>query len=179
MWKRVLKIILFAIIGLLIVILITALFVPKTFHFERSAVIASPADSVWKYTGSFAGLDKWSPWNDYDPDVKKKLMGVDGTIGASQSWDSKIIGSGSQTILRVEKSALLEMKLDFLKPQESHGTAHISLEVLPAGKTKVIWGMTGRLKYPYNVMILFMNMEKMMGNDFDHGLNKLKTLVEK
>lgn len=179
MWKKVLKITLI-VLGLFVaILLITALFVPKTFMFERSVVISAPADSVWKYTGSLSGLDKWSPWNDYDPNVKKTMTGVDGTVGACQRWESEKIGSGSQTILRIEKSSLLAMKLDFLKPHESHGSAYVKLENESDNRTKVSWGMTGNMPYPLNVMILFMNMEKMMGKDFDHGLHKLKLLVEK
>lgn len=178
MWTKILKIGLLVLGLLVVLVLVVGLFVPKTFVFERSVSIAAPADSVWKYTGSLSGLDKWSPWNDYDPDVKKTMTGVDGAIGACQTWESDKIGTGSQTILRIDTSELLVTKLDFLKPHESHGQAFVKLES-ESGATKVTWGMSGSMPYPFNIMILFMNMEKMMGKDFDNGLNKLKRLVEK
>ncbi|MFZ4724908.1 MAG: hypothetical protein ACOYMD_05640, partial [Paludibacter sp.] len=72
-------------IGLLVVVailLIIALFIPKDFAYEKSITINAPIDSVWQNTNSLTGLDKWSPWNDHDPIMKKEMVGVDGTIGA-------------------------------------------------------------------------------------------------
>jgi len=167
-------------IGLLIgvaILLIIALFVPKDFSYEKSVTINAPVDSVWENTNSLSALDKWSPWNDHDPVMKKEMTGVDGSIGAKQSWESEIVGSGSQTIARIEKPTLFETELNFYEPQESHGKAYVKLLSEGAG-TKATWGMSGNMPYPVNIMILFMNMEKNMGKDWDNGLSKLKKLSE-
>lgn len=175
---KILKYLGLGIVAMLIIVLVVALFVPKTFEYEKSISINAPIDSVWLRTNSLAALDKWSPWNDHDPKMKKEMAGEDGTVGAKQSWESAIVGCGSQTIEAVQKPILLETKLDFLKPHESHGKAYVKLVADGAG-TKVTWGMTGSMPYPFNVMILFMNMEKAMGKDWDNGLSKLKSLSEK
>ena len=88
------------------------------------------------------------------------------------------VGIGSQTISTIEKPSLFETKLDFLKPHESHGMAYIKL-ISEGTATKATWGMKGNMPYPFNVMRLFMNMDKMMGKDWDNGLGKLKKLSEK
>jgi hypothetical protein len=110
--------------------------------------------------------------------MKKSWTGVDGTIGAMQSWESAIVGNGSQTISKIEKPSLFQTKLDFITPHESHGIAYVKL-VSEGTTTKATWGMTSKMPYPINIMILFMNMEKTLGKDWDNGLSKLKKLSEK
>lgn len=174
---KVLKYLGFGLLAVVLLVLVVALFVPKTFVYEKSVVINAPIDSVWVNTNSLSALDKWSPWNDHDPNMKKWSTGVDGTVGAVQGWDGEVVGSGSQTIKTIQKPTLFETKLDFLKPHESHGEAYVKLVAEGSG-TKATWGMSGSMPYPFNVMILFMNMEKSMGKDWDNGLAKLKSLSE-
>lgn len=166
------------IIVLIIFVLFVALFLPTTFVYEKSITINAPIDSVWQNVNSLAALDRWSPWNDHDPKMIKETSGLDGTVGAIQSWESEIVGTGSQTIANVQKPTLFETKLDFYKPRESHGKAYVKLLTDGVG-TKATWGIIGRIPYPFNITILFMNMEKDMGNDWNKGLSKLKSLSEK
>lgn len=177
---KTLKLIGIGIASLIALLLIVALFVPKEFTFEKTITVNAPIDTVWNYTSSLSGLDKWSPWNDHDPNMKKEMTGIDGTVGAMQSWisDVKEVGVGSQTIANIVKPSLFETKLEFEKPRESHGSAYIKL-VSDGPSTKVTWGMKGKMPYPMNAMILFMNMGKMMGKDWDNGLDKLKQISEK
>jgi Polyketide cyclase / dehydrase and lipid transport. len=167
-----------ALVIFIVLVLVVAVFVPKTIQYEKTIAIKAPIDSVWKNVSTLAALDKWSPWNLYDANMKKESSGVDGTVGAIQSWESKVIGTGSQTIATVQKPTLFETKLDFYKPHESHGRAYIKLMTDGAG-TSVTWGMTSNMPYPFNVMTLFMNVEKDMGKDWDRGLSMLKELSEK
>lgn len=175
---KTLKIIGIALGILIALVLVVALFVPKQFVYEKTIVVNAPIDSVWKNAGTLSALDKWSPWNDHDPKMKKEMSGTDGEVGAKQSWESDIVGSGSQTIANVQKPSLFETNLDFTKPHESHGKAYVKL-LADGAQTKATWGMTGSMPYPMNVMILFMNMEKSMGKDWDRGLSRLKKLSEK
>jgi hypothetical protein len=165
-------------LALVLLVLVVALFVPKEFVYEKSIAINAPIDSVWINAGSLTAMDKWSPWNDHDPNMKKELTGVDGTVGAKQSWDGKVVGIGSQTITNVQKPMLFETSLDFKTPRESHGKGYVKL-LANGATTNATWGMTGSMPYPFNVMILFMNMEKTMGKDWDLGLSRLKKLSEK
>ena len=175
---KTLKFIGLAIGSIIVLILIIALFLPKEFSYEKTISINAPVDSVWQQVNSLAAMDKWSPWNDHDPNMKKEYSGVDGTIGAKQSWEGDVVGTGSQTITKIEKPVLLETSLDFIKPHESHGKGYVEL-VADGNVTKATWGMTGNMPYPFNFMILFMNLEKDMGKDWNNGLSRLKSLSEK
>ncbi|MDR3651342.1 MAG: SRPBCC family protein [Paludibacter sp.] len=175
---KALKFIVIVLGTLVFLILIVALFVPKEFKYEKTITVNAPIDSVWLNVNSLSALDKWSPWNDHDPNIKKKMTGTDGTVGAMQSWESEIVGSGSQTIETVIKPTLIETELNFYKPHKSQGKAFIKL--MPKGiETRVTWGMTGNMPYPFNIMTIFMNMEKTMGKDWENGLMKLKKMSEK
>ena len=47
-----------------------------------------------------------------------------------------------------------------------------------AGGSHVTWAMDGTNNYMAKVMTLFMNMDSMIGKDFEKGLGRLKTVTE-
>lgn len=161
------------------ILLIAALFISKEVNYEKSISINAPIEVVWENVNSLADLDQWSPWNDYDPNMKKEMTGIDGTVGASQSWESNVeeVGKGSQTIAKIEEPFLFETTLKFYTPYESEAKAYIKL-VEENGRTNVTWGFGSEMPYPFNLMKLFMNTEEMMDKDWNNGLTKLKTLCE-
>lgn len=172
--KKFIGIVLGTLIGL---VLIIALFVPKEFKYEKSIVINAHIEKVWENVNSLSALDKWSPWNAHDPNMKKELVGQDGTVGAMQSWESKIVGSGSQTIEIVDKPILFETKLDFYKPHKTRSKSYVKLTT-EKNQTRATWGMTGKIPYPINITIIFTDLEKDLGKDWNIGLSKLKNISE-
>jgi len=177
---KILKTIGLTLLFIVIFSLIVALFVSNEMVYEKSTTISSPIDSVWENVNSLADLDKWSPWNDYDPNMKKELTGVDGTVGAKASWesDNQDVGKGSQTISRIEAPFLFETDLKFYTPYESEAKGYIKL-TKEENRTTVTWGFQSEMPYPFNLMKLFMNMEEMMEKDWNSGLSKLKYICEK
>lgn len=169
-------------IGFLLIIaipLIAALFISKEVNYEKSIIINAPVEVVWTNVNSLSAIDAWSPWNDYDPNMKKELTGVDGTVGAMQSWESPVeeVGKGSQTISKLEPPYLIETDLKFYTPYESEAKGFIKLAEVDEG-TQVTWGFKSEMPYPFNLMKLWMNMEEMMDADWNNGLNKLKSIAE-
>lgn len=169
-------------IGIVIIIalvLIVALFVPKEVVYEKSISINAPIETVWENTNSLEDMDRWNPWNDKDPEMKKSSSGIDGTVGAVQTWDSdkKDVGKGKQTITKIVAPTLFETELVFYTPYESEAQAYVKL-VDEGTKTKVTWGFQSEMPYPFNISSLFMDMEDMMGDDWRTGLTKLKTISE-
>jgi hypothetical protein len=160
--------------------LIIALFISKDMSYEKSIRIDAPIDSVWMNVNSLSAMDRWSPWNDHDPNMKKSMTGTDGTLGATASWESDVdvVGKGSQTIAKIEEPTLFETDLKFYAPYESEAKAYVQLSSDGDG-TNVTWGFKSEMPYPMNFTKLFMNMEEMMGNDWSNGLGKLKALCEK
>ena len=173
-------IIIYIILAIIAVVLIAALLVSKEMNYEKSIVINSNIEKVWNNVSSLGAMDKWSPWRDKDPNMKQTLTGTDGTVGATQAWESKVknVGAGSQTIINLVEPTLLETKLNFLKPFKSTADAYVKLSD-QGGNTKATWGFKSKMPYPINLMKLFMNFEKQMDKEFGAGLGRLKDISEK
>jgi len=70
------------------------------------------------------------------------------------------------------------IKLDFVKPLEGYNVAEFVLA--PQGdSTSVAWTMDGPSPYVGKLIGVFVNMDTMIGKDFDTGLANLKGIAEK
>lgn len=172
---KILKYIFIGLIVLIALLLLLGLFLPKTFAIERSIVIHSSIENVRKKTSSLKSLYEWSPWSDYDPQMKILFEGIDGQPGSLYRWEGNSkVGKGSQELIFVGLNRV-ETKVTFEKPWESEAVSYISLDSIPGG-TEVSWGFTGKSSYPWNTFTVF--MDKMVGEDFEKGLGNLKDLCE-
>ena len=175
---KILKIIGIVIVILILIFLLLGLFVPKTYHVERSISINAPQEIVFNQVKYFKNALLWSPFNEYDPNVVNTFEGTDGTIGAIVRWKgNKNVGSGSQEITALDENNRVDIKITFIEPFESVSMSYY--ELVPDGNTvKVTWGFDGTNEFPWNAISIFMNMDKMLGNDFEKGLNSLKGKCE-
>jgi len=175
---KALKIILYIVIGLVVVVAALAFIAPVKMHSERSVFIKAPKEAVFANVKTFENCQKWSPWREKDTTAKITISGTDGTVGSKFSWDgNKDMGSGEQTITKIEDNKSIESDLHFLKPWDAHAASYVHLED-SAGGTKATWGFNSEMPRPWNVMHLFIG-DKMMNDEFDKGLGKLKDLTEK
>ena len=160
-------------------ILILAATKPDTFRIERSATINAPADKIFAVLSDFHQWTGWSPWEHKDPALKRSYSGAERGKGAIYGWEgNKDVGTGRMEILEANPSSKLVIKLDFFKPFEAHNTAEFTM--LPQGNaTNVHWVMHGPATFMSKVMQVFMNLDKMVGKDFEAGLANLKKLTEK
>nr|WP_293301130.1 SRPBCC family protein [Allomuricauda sp.] len=165
--------------GIVLLILILAAIAPKTYHVSRSIVIAKPKSEVFENLRFLKNQDQWSPWNQKDPGMEKKLTGTDGEVGAMSYWNgNKDVGEGEQEITKIVDGERVESELRFLKPWKSTSDAYLATEAVDANSTKVTWGFSGKNKFPFSIMMLFMNMDKAVGKDFEEGLDNLKSILE-
>ncbi|KXK17800.1 MAG: polyketide cyclase/dehydrase and lipid transport [Candidatus Parvibacillus calidus] len=172
----------FAVIAIIIAIpLVVALFVKKDYVVEREIIINKPKAEVFEYIKFLRNQDNYSKWNMMDPDMKKTYKGTDGTIGFISAWESKMenVGAGEQEIVNMIDGERIDMKLRFKVPFESQNDAYMITEDMSNNQTKVKWGFKGAFPYPFNLMGLFMDMEKAVGGDLEVGLQNLKNLLEK
>lgn len=171
--------VIYVILLIVALVLIIPLFISKDMNYEKSIFIDASISQVWTNVSCLAAMDKWSPWNARDPNMEQSLTGIDGTVGAKQSWVSNVknVGEGSQTITGITEPKSLETRLEFIKPFKSVADAYVRLNE-ENNKTKVTWGFKSQMPYPMNIMKLFMNFEKNMDNDFGAGLGKLKSICE-
>lgn len=177
---RILKRILVGIVVLIVLILIIALFVKKDFASEKEVVINKPKQEVFNYIRQLKNQENYSVWAKMDPNMKKDYKGTDGTEGFVYSWEGNgDVGKGEQTIKKITDGQRIDFELHFIKPFESTSPAYMTTEEVSPTQTKVKWGMSGKMVYPFNIMGLFMNMSEMVGKDFQTGLDNLKVVLEK
>jgi hypothetical protein len=166
-------------LSLLLLILILGLIAPKSYEVNRSILIKRPLAEIFQYLKLLKNQDNWSPWAEKDPNMKKSFSGTDGEVGCVFGWEgNKEVGSGEQELTAIVENEVIESQLRFLKPFKSTSDAYIKVNETEIG-TKVIWGFSGYNKFPVSIMMLFMNMDKTVGLDFEKGLFKLKSILEK
>ncbi len=170
---------LYILAGIVLLILILAAIAPKTYNVSRSIEIAKPKSTVFAYLRSLKKQGEWSPWGKRDPNMEQKFTGTDGEVGSMNYWNgNKEVGEGEQEITKIVEGERIESELRFLKPWKSTSDAYITTEEVDANTTKVAWGFSGKNKFPMTIMMLFMNMDKAVGKDFEEGLASLKGILE-
>jgi len=177
---KILKIIGFAILGLIVLALIVGLFTEKDYSVEREIVINKSKSEVFEYIKYLKNQDNFSKWSSMDPTMKKEFKGTDGTVGFISSWESENdqVGVGEQEITMIDEGKRIEYALRFFEPFESSEMAYMEVEEVENNKSKVTWGFKGQMNYPMNLMLLTMDFEAMLGADFEYGLQELKKILE-
>lgn len=173
-------IVLYIIGGLLALIIFLALIAPKNFAISRTIVVNKPLDETFAFVKHTKNQDLWSPWKKKDPNMAQSYEGTDGEVGFIARWQgNKDVGEGEQEILKIVENEKVISQLRFFKPWKSVADAYLSTEAVSETETKVTWGFSGKNKVPFNIFMLFMNMDKAVGKDFEEGLADLKTHLEK
>lgn len=166
-----------ALVVLLVVVIATR---PAEFSIERSASIDAPAAVIHSRLDSFKNWDLWSPWSKMDPNMQKTLTGPESGKGAHYEWKGNDqVGSGNMTITESVAPSKVVMDLNFTEPFEAGNVTAFTITPEGDSKSKVTWKMTGHNNFMSKAMSLVMDMDKMVGPDFEKGLADLKTLTEK
>lgn len=163
-----------------VLILILAAVAPKSYEVNRSIVIDKPLSEVFQYLKYVKNQSFWGPWGLKDPQMKQTFTGIDGTVGFISAWESdhKQVGCGEQEITRIVENVEVECELRFLKPWKSVSSGYLKVFELGDRQTKVVWGFHGKNNIPVSMMMLFFNMDKAVGKDFEEGLGNLKSILE-
>ena len=168
-------------IGLAIVIVVLVIFIAlqsSTYHVERSATMNAPAPAVFAQVNDFHKWNAWSPWAKLDPAMKQTFEGAPAGNGAVYTWSgNKEVGEGRMAITESHPSDLVKIKLDFLRPFAA--TSDTVFTFKPNGnQTVVTWSMTGDKNFIAKAFHLVVNMDKMVGGDFEKGLAQMKSVAE-
>lgn len=175
MFKMILLVIALLIAG----VLIFAASKPDTFRVERKILIQAPPEKVFPLINDFRQWAPWSPWEKKDPAMKRSFSNVTAGTGARYAWEgNKDVGEGSMETIESVTPSRIRLKLDFVKPFEAHNVVTFTLSA--QGKTtEVNWAMEGPTPYFAKIIHVFINMDTMVGKDFEAGLAALKSLAEK
>ena len=150
---------------------------PDRFSVQRSTTIAAPPEKIHPWIDDFRRWGEWSPWEKMDPGMARTFSGAERGPGAAYAWEGKKVGAGRMEI-RESTPRRVAIQLDFLKPWEAHNTAEFTLDPQGAG-TRVTWAMHGASPFISKVMGMFIDMDRMIGKDFETGLANLKAAAER
>lgn len=172
--------ILIVILIIIAIPLVVAIFAKKDYHIEKMVTINQPKKVVFDYIRMLRNQDNFSVWASMDPQMNKHYRGTDGNPGFVSGWEStnKNVGKGEQEIKKVTDGERIDYEIRFIKPFTSTAQASMLTDSVSLNETRVTWRFDSRMNYPMNLMLLFMNMDKMVGNDLQRGLVKLKQVLE-
>lgn len=172
----------YILIGVAVLVLLFAVVVatrPAQFQITRSTTIAAPAQTVFAHVNDLHKWEAWSPWAKLDPDARRIYEGAPEGPGAVFKWaGNKKIGEGSMTILENRPAERLKIRVEFVKPFRATNFAEFTFQPAGNNKTAVTWSMTGTNNFLAKAFHLFINMDKMIGSDFEKGLASLKEISE-
>ena len=173
------KIILIVLVVAVAAILVYAATRPDAFVIQRTIGIKAPPERIYALINDFKAWPQWSPYENRDPAMRRTLGGSAQGKGATYAWEgNKDVGQGRMEITETVEPSRIVIKLDFIKPFEAHNVAEFTL--VPSGDTTIVtWAMRGEWPYLSKVIGVFVNMDHMIGKDFETGLASLKALAEK
>jgi len=174
----------FAVIGAVVVVgiaivLILAAMKPDQFRVQRSAAIKAPPDRIFPLINDFKAWPAWSPYENKDPAMNRTYGPTTSGKGATYAWDGNgNVGAGNMLITDAPAPAKLALDLNMTRPITAHNKVEFTL--VPAGDTTTVtWAMRGDTPYFAKIIHVFLDMDKMVGGDFETGLAKLKAAAEK
>ncbi len=167
-------------IGLVVVIAVFFIVVatrPSEWSLERSTNINAPPGVVFEHINDFHEWSGWSPWDKIDADLKRTYTGPDTGVGATYHWEGKDTGEGEMKITASKPAEHVGISLSFIKPFAAQNVVDFNL-VKEGEGTKVTWKMVGQNNFMSKAFSLFVDMDKMVGGDFEKGLADLKKHAE-
>jgi hypothetical protein len=168
-------------LGLAVIIVVLVVIIalqPSHYTVERSATMNAPSGAVFAQVNDFHRWNAWSPWAKLDPAMKQTFEGAPVGTGAVYTWaGNKDVGEGRMTITESHPNDLVKIKLEFIKPFTATNATDFTFK--PQGnQTNVTWTMSGDKNFIAKAFGIFMNMDKMVGGDFEKGLAQMKLIVE-
>jgi len=165
-----------AVIVLLFVVIVALQ--PSEFRVARSTTISAPPAAVFAEVNDFHKWGAWNPWGKIDPAMKQTYEGAPMGTGAVYAWaGNKEVGEGRMTITESRPHDLIRIKLEFFKPFAGNSIAEFTFKP-EANQTAVTWSMAGENNFMAKAIHLFMNMDTMIGSQFEKGLADMKSVVE-
>jgi len=145
-----------------------------TYTVERRRTLGAPADRIYLLLENFQQWLRWSPWENLDPDLKRAYSGPESGVGSEYAWSgNRKAGAGKMEITKAEQDRLVEIALDFEKPFKSSNTTTFELNPVGDDQTEVVWTMVGPRPFFMKMFGFVINMEKIVGKDFERGLQQL------
>lgn len=172
------------IIGIVVVVLVAGVLLhaankPDTFQVQRSASIQAPPERIFALINDLRAFNTWNPYEKKDPNLKGRYSGPESGKGAGYAFEgNKEVGKGSIEILESSSPSKVTMRLSMVEPFKAQNVVEFTLAPI-GGVTNVTWAMQGPAPFLAKIIHVFIDMDKMVGRDFEAGLANLKAAVEK
>ena len=174
MMKKILMIAVLVLGGFLVYVALK----PAASTISREIVIKASPETLFSYINNSKKMNEWMPWQDSDPGVKMQYSGPEEGVGSKSSWDSNgKMGVGNAVVIESIPNKSVKTQLTYTKPMEMSQLAEMTLTPVEGG-TNVKWSVDGHNGFFFRLMGVIMNVEKMVGGEFEKGLAKLKILAE-
>lgn len=161
---------------LVLVLLVVAFLLPRTYRIERTIVIKAKPEVVFAQIVDLRAWKNWGSWHAKDPAMKLSYSEKSTGVGAWSAWESKSEGNGKMTITAVEPAKSATYLLEFPDMgMQSNGS--MVLQPADAG-VKVVWVDAGDLGMNPLSRWFGLFLDGMIGPDFEKGLANLKRLTE-
>jgi hypothetical protein len=172
--KRVVQIILVAVVGSLLVLVVMGLLMPSHYRAQRSLLINAPASAVHPWVEDLHRWPTWANWNRVDPSLTTTYSDVEKGLGAGEAWHSERAGSGTRQITRSDPKTGIEFNTRLGDGTLCKGSVSYSES---AGTTTVTWTDEGQLP---RLIGSFSKgaFEDTIGEHMEEGLKRLKQAVE-
>jgi hypothetical protein len=151
---------------------------PSEFRIVRTATMRAPASAVFAQVNDFHKWQAWSPWARRDPSMKQTYDGAAAGVGAVYTWSGhREVGKGRMTLVESRPGELIRINMGFLAPFAATSTAEFTFR--PEGdRTTVTWSMSGKRNFVAKALDLVMDMDTMIGGDFEKGLAAMQSVAE-
>lgn len=169
-------------IGVAVLVIAVVLFIvistrPDTFRIARSTIIAAPAEVVFAQLNDFRRWARWNPFEKPDPAMRKTYAGAPAGVGATFHYVSDKVGEGRMTLIESRPYERVAIRAEFIKPMAATNTIEFTLTPVPEG-VSATWAMSGDQTFLGKAISLFVNMDRMVGTQFEQGLAELKEVSE-
>jgi uncharacterized protein YndB with AHSA1/START domain len=152
---------------------------PSEFRVARATTIAAPPAVVFAQINDFHKWETWNPWGKMDPGMKQSYEGEPAGVGAVYRWSgNNEVGEGRMTIVESRPNQQVKVQLEFHKPFAATSLATFTLMPQGINQTLVTWSMEGQNNFMAKAVHMVMNMDTMIGGQFEKGLAAMRTAAE-
>jgi hypothetical protein len=175
---KILKYVGFALLIIIALPFIVALFIPKSYTVSVSETINKPQQAVYNYVRMLDNQKNYSIWVMQDPSLNPEIIGTDGTVGAIQKWNSKLddVGEGEQEITSLSPERM-DVDLRFKRPFKGTAKAANIFTAISENQTLVTSEFYSNDRYPFNLPSYLFG-RKMMRESQVKNLENLKHILE-
>ena len=150
------------------------------FRYERSGVIKATPETIFPYISNLKLGGQWSPYEKKDPNMKKVFSGPEDQPGGKMEFEgNKDVGSGSIQLLKVIPNQRVDLHLQMIKPFKADNLVEYTLTPEAEGSTRFTWTMSGDGGFMGKLVVVMIDCEKMVADEFTRGIENLKNLIEK